>query len=357
VANTIYVACEEGPAKRIAAVSTSDGSTLWVTTVTPDGDWNGDFAVAATSAGALTSFQDEAGAHLALLDAATGAVTWTQPIDEPAYDLLGEMTPGLALVDLTEDDEVFTDLATGQLRPVDSGFVIVDDQFVTVDGDTLIIGDDPFGAASPGPTVTLTSPPSDVTGAGDLIVAAEGEDVVGVFDGREQWRVPAGLGPIGPLSLLGRYVLAAADSDDPSTPTPVAVIALDPTPHLVGQLPPSFDVLSMAGFDIDPSPVVVGLIDPTPGGASDDEVDQLAAVALTPDGPTIVRSIPVNALSVLGASVTANRYAWIDDGDLHALSVPDLRDDADIDVGTNAHATSVGAGLLLIDDHTLTWFS
>ena len=90
--SAIYVACEDGPSKSITAVSTTDGTTLWVTTLTPNGDWNGEFAVAATSAGALSSFQDDAGAHLVLLDAASGTVRWTRPIDEPAYDLLGEVT-------------------------------------------------------------------------------------------------------------------------------------------------------------------------------------------------------------------------------------------------------------------------
>src|SRR5205814_266243 len=49
--------------------------------------------------------------------------------------------------------------------------------------------------------------------------------------------VGAGVGPIGTVDLLGCYVLAEADSTDPSAPTPVALIALDPTRRLAGQLP------------------------------------------------------------------------------------------------------------------------
>jgi hypothetical protein len=356
-ATVIYVACEKGPSKSIAAVSTTDGSTLWVTTVTPNGDWNGQFAVAATSAGPLTSYQDDAGAHLVLLDAGSGRAMWARPINEPAYDLLGEVTSGLGAVDLTENDEELVDLASGQLQPADTAFFTADGQYVTVDGATLNIGGNPFDTAVPGTTVALTAEPNDVTGADDLIVAAEGDDVVGVTGGRERWRVAAGVGAIGTVGLLGRYVLAEGESTDPSDPSAVGVIALDPTPRLAGQLPQFFDTNSMAGFELDPSPVVVGIVDPTPGGASNDEVDQLVAVALTAGGPTVVRSIPVNALSLLSATPTDDRYVWIDDGHLHALSVPDLHDDADINVGTNATTTSSGRGILLVDDHTLTWFA
>jgi hypothetical protein len=43
-------------------------------------------------------------------------------------------------------------------------------------------------------------------------------------------------------------------------------------------------------------------------------------------------------------------------GSLHALSVRDLREDADIVVGANASTTSFGRAIVGADDHTLTWF-
>jgi len=60
---------------------------------------------------------------------------------------------------------------------------------------------------------------------------------------------------------------------------------------------------------------------------------------------------------LLSATPTDDRYVWIDNGRLHALSVPNLHDDADIDVGTNASATPSGRGVVVVGDHTLTWFS
>jgi hypothetical protein len=296
-------------------------------------------------------------AHLVLLDAASGSVKWTHAIDEPAYDLLGQVASGLAAVDLTEDDEELVDLATGRLQPADNAFFSVDGQYATVDGTTLTIGGNPFNTTKRGTTVTLTSEPTDVTGAADLIVAAEGSDVIGVTGGREQWRVAADVGPLGAVALLDRYVLAEADSTDPTAASDVAVVALDPTPRLAGRLPQNLDTNSMAAFELDPNPVVAGMIDPTPGGTADDEVDQLVAVTLTASGPTVVRSIPVNALSIMSATPTDDRYVWIDNGRLHALSVPGLHDDADIDVGTDASTTGSGLDILLADDHTLTWIA
>jgi hypothetical protein len=351
---TIYVACEDGPSKRIAAVSTADGTTEWVTTLTPDGEWNGSFAVAATSAGALTSYQDETGAHLVLLDASSGSQMWTHAIDEPAFELEGGVAAGVAVVDLTEWDAELVDLASGSLRPA-AGVFLSDGRYTTVDGTTLEVGGDPFDAAKPGTTIELTSEPTAADAAGDLIVVAEGDDVVGVVDGGERWRVPAGIGPVAGLGVLGRYVLAIADSEDPSVASPVAVIALDPTPRLAGRLPESLDVNTMASFELDPHPVVVGVIDPTPGGADVDEVDQLDAVALTADGPEVVRSVPVSAMALMSSTSTEDRYVWVDDGRLHALSVPELHDGADVDIGADASTIAAGRSILIVDDHTLTW--
>jgi hypothetical protein len=351
----VYVACEDGPTKRIAAVSTADGATTWVSTVTANGDWSGPAALAATSAGALTSYVDGAGAHLVLLDAASGSVRWTHAIDEPMYDLGGgEVATGLAVVDLTESVVAVVDLASGTMRPA-TGVFLGDGRYTTVDGTTLEVGGDPFDPAKPSTTIRLTSEPTAADAAGDLIVVAEGADVVGVADGGERWRVPAGVGPIMGLGVLGRYVLAIAESEDPSVATPVAVVALDPTPRLAGQLPESLDVSSMAGFELDPNPVVVGVVDPTPGGADVAEVDQLDAVALTPDGPTVVRSVPVSAMALMSSTPTDDRYVWVDEGRLHVLTVPELHDDADVDIGADASTEAVGPSILVVDDHTLTW--
>jgi hypothetical protein len=351
---TAYVACEDGPAKRIAAVSTADGTTKWVTTVTPDGDWNGSFAVAATSAGALTSYQDRTGAHLVLLDPSRGSETWTHAIDEPAFELEGEVAAGLAVVDLTEWDAEFVDLASGSLRPA-AGIFLSDGRYTTVDGTTLEVGGDPFDPAKRGTTIRLTSEPTVADATGDVIVVAEGDDVVGVVDGSEKWRVPAGIGPVADIFVLGRYVLAVADFEDPSVAQSVAVISLDPTPQLAGQLPESLDVNTMASFELDPDPIVVGVVDPTPGGADIDEVDQLDAVALTADGPKVVQSVPVSAMALMSSKSTIDRYVWVDDGRLHALSVPELRDDADVDIGASTSVNAVGHSILIADDHTLTW--
>jgi hypothetical protein len=231
-ADATYLAVEHGQAKQVIALSDNDGSVRWTTTLTGNGDWNGEFALADTAAGPITSYADGGGGHLLLLDAATGKTKWDTPIDEAAYELDGEGVPGVAYVLVTEDDGRYLDVATGKLRSDDRDIVVLGDRTAILEDNALVVGADLFHPSKPGTRIPLSGKPSDVATDGTTIFVAEGTDVVGVVDGREQWRTGTDRSDRR-LGVVGRDIIVV---ERPTTRRPrrTSRTSLDPEPHLVG---------------------------------------------------------------------------------------------------------------------------
>ena len=126
----IYVAVERGTALDVAAVDLVEGTVRWTVTLTDAGEWSHDFNLAVTTVGLMTSYENDGGGHLVLLDRSSGREMWDTPIEHNAYDLFGEIADGVGAIQTSEDSNEIVNLQTGALSTNFEFSFVVDDKIV-----------------------------------------------------------------------------------------------------------------------------------------------------------------------------------------------------------------------------------
>ena len=215
----IYVAVERDKALEVAAVDLVDGAFRWTATLADSGSWAVEWNLATTSAGAMTSYVDDAGnAHLVLLDRSSGSEVWDTRLEGAAYELWGEVADGVGGLMTGEETAAFVDLQTGalstKLEPEDTDGV-VDGQLVVQNGATLRIGIDPFDPSGKEMKIPLrgSAPNKAWTKTDKLLILGAADGTVSAFvDGEPRWSIDVDLPDIQDVRAVGDHVLGVTSS-------------------------------------------------------------------------------------------------------------------------------------------------
>jgi hypothetical protein len=224
----------------------------------------------------MTSFEDDDGGHLVLLDSQSGAEVWNVALDTYGYELEGEIADGIARFWPTEYEQVFVDLGSGEQLPDLPIDFFVDYRGAIQDGSTLRVDLDPLDPSTGGDEIDLGSEAQIVNvGMSDdtLLLLNEAGTLSGYVDGERSWSLDLGDLEVQGFTQVGRLLVVLGDSDvspvivdephyywiDGGTATPVIGVPQDFVPEDIGL--------------IADRPVLLGRIDAEPYEDLPDEVN------------------------------------------------------------------------------------
>jgi outer membrane protein assembly factor BamB len=291
-------------------MSLSDGDLRWSERLTDNGAFG--FSLGPTDVGVMVPYSDETGDHLVLLDEDDGSVAWET--EASLYDNFGQWAPGVGIVMPGEYSYAAVDLADGTMARLadDEYWGFLDDEFVRLDGDTVVLGVDPFGDTEPSGTLELPVVPDDLIDAGDVVVITSGEEVVGFADGAEQWRVTAPFVPNLVAQASDHHLVLVSEGN-------VQVIRFDAaSAELLAQ--PAGLLDPQGDAEVDGRVFLVGVAGSGTGLVEDTR--QTKVLELGDDAVTEVGSFPFTAYDdpwVVGPYVVA-----FDDGTVVARTLVDL---------------------------------
>ncbi len=248
----VYVVTNDGPTLIVTAFAPSDGTRLWDVTLSETASIaDNSVSVNETPRGLMIMYDDEAGRHLALLNSETGAPDWNTVIGRQDRSLQPAITSNIGIL---ENHEInfgagieLVDLNTGERVVDESDSRAVNRAgLVTVTGNVMRIGLDPFNATSNSPEVVLPVASVASIGAdpdGDLIAVASDDMIIGFVADHEHWRWEPNIGALSNVQVSGSHVFAVGEND----PARIAVarIAGDNVVPL-GELPTGFVVQDIA---------------------------------------------------------------------------------------------------------------
>ena len=326
----------------VVALAIGDGSERWRTPLTETGCCDGAGVDAIpTEGGLLASFDDADGGHLVLLDETSGEVRWDTTLETSTYDLWGEIEPGLGYVSLDETTSAFVDLDDGAILEDELDWLVFDDRLSVVEDGVLRVGVDPFDSDAETEDIDLAGlNPTAVHRVASQVVVVDGEELVGIADGQEVFRIDAGVGPIGESGVVEDQLVAVSDTQS-TAETVVFVTVENDHARVVGRAPENFEQDSAAVDVVQGDALVAGLIDDDPPTDSPGETNELVLLELGTDGVVTRASTNVSTserLSFAGGRVVVDHF-----DELQVLSATDLSEVARITLAEDFPRHAIGS--------------
>jgi hypothetical protein len=319
--STLYAALESDRGLEIAAIDIDDGNIRWSVAVSGEGEYNPRFSLGTTSVGVMTSYLDDKGGHLVLLDEETGDRRWDIPLDSYAYELDGEIVDGVGALSPDEGSSMLVDLRTGEeLDGLDITFAI-DGRGAIQDGSLLRVDLDPLDPTTGGREIDLgdDAPVCCVAQFEDtLIILTEAGTLSGYVDDQRHWTLDVSAIQVDDVALYEDVLVVTEDvaGDAPTVDQEWHYFAIDgaePTP--IDDVPARFEPKG-AGL-VNGAATIVGRVDETPDMDSDDEIEQVFVVAFESGNATTLGTLEVPAF---GTVAVLGDYLLVED-DEGALQV------------------------------------